>query len=285
MRGRCFIAVACAWLLWSAGPLGHTLRELLLRLPVLEGPVPTFYADGTRDQAVRVQQLITGATEYYSRTTGVALPVEVGLVGETEWHSFPAKGPSPYSHFIPSVLSLSQHIISLPTGRGHALDLLLNQLIRDSQDVRGLGLPAEELSRRFTPLAALHEIGQFYVRNARPSTPAWLIEFGSSYLASAFLAEQHPDDAGIWVAVMLASAKHVTPTPHVSGDWHAGGRAKNYLVYLGRLQARINDVQQRHGPDFLKNIRGQTDAAAVLRLIEHASPGFREWVGRHHGER
>lgn len=285
MRGRCLVAVACALLLSSAGLLARTsLRELLLRLPVLEGPVPTFYAAGAGDQAVRVQQIFTGATEYYSSRTGVTLPVEVGLVGKAEWHSFPPPGPSPYSHFIPSVLSLSHCIVSIPTGRGHALDLLLDQLVRESEDVQALGLTPEELSRRFTPLAALHEIGHFYVRTAMPSAPAWLTEFGASYLASTFLADQQPDEARIWVVVLRASAKHVTPTPHVSGDWHAGGRANNYLVYLGRLQARVNDVQQRHGADFLEHVREQTDAASVLRLIEAASPGYGEWVRRHHRE-
>jgi hypothetical protein len=285
MRGGRSVVVACALLFWSAGPLaGTSLRDLLARLPVLEGTVPIFYAGGTRDQAVRVQPLVAGAAEFYSTKTGVALSVEVGLIGPVEWHSFPHPGPTPtpYNQFITSVAPGSRYIISIPTGGGHALDPLVQQLTRDSEQVRGLGLSAEELSQRFTSLTALHEIGHFYVENAVPSAPAWLIEFVASYLTTAFLIEHHAEDARIWRTVSLTSAKYVRPKPHVSGDFHIALLANNYLVYLGRLQARVDDVYRRHGAAFLEKF---SDAPAAMRLIAHASPGFEAWVGQHHRER
>ena len=61
MRGCRLRVLACALFAWQGGVLARdSLREVLVRLPVLEGPVPTYYAAGTEDQARRLQQLIGG---------------------------------------------------------------------------------------------------------------------------------------------------------------------------------------------------------------------------------
>jgi hypothetical protein len=293
MSGCRFLVLACALFAWQSGVLARdSLRDVLVRLPVLEGPVPTYYAAGTEDQARRLQQLIGGAAEYYAAKAGGSLAVEVGLLGPDEWRSVNPR-LQPYSYFMTSVLPGSPFIISMPTGRGHALDILVRRLARESDAVAALGVSAEKLADSFTGLTALHEIGHFYARSAfeHPNghPAAWLGEFVASYLAYAFLSERHPEDARIWQTVCAASVQHLGPHSRISGDFHVAQMADNYLVYLGLLQQRVNDVHRQHGEQFVEMLRtvwqqrdSATDTRRAMRLIEGASPGFEQWVSQHH---
>lgn len=289
MSGSHRAFIASALMLWGAGSFGSTsLPEILARLPVLDGAIPAYHIAGARERAPRVQRLFEGAADDYARRLGAAPAVAIALVGPEEWRSLNAR-PQPYGAFMPSVLPGIPHLVSIPTGRGHALDVLIHGLMRDSEAVRALGLGVEELGDRFTELSALHEIGHFYARQAFGSPPAWLSEFVASYLAYAFLAAQHAEAARIWEVVCAASVEHVRPSSHVSGDFHVGRMADNYLVYLGRLQARVGEVHGRYGAEFLHALRSAwrqradaQDAAPAMRLMERASPGFEQWASRHH---
>ena len=285
--------LACSGSLVAQGDVG---RRLLERLPVLEGRVTTYYAGVSSAQAAQTQTLIQDATETYAATTGASLVVELALVGADEWrilHQHQSQ-PQPYTHFITSVRPGPPFIIWIPTGRGHALDNLVQPLARDSGMADALGLRPDQIADRFTRLLALHEIGHFYARGAFPNLttdPAawWLGEFAASYLTTAFLAAHRHEDARLWQAVCAAAVKHLRPQSAISGDLHAGQMADNYLVYLGRLQQRIDDVRRKHGDSFVSSVRaGWTEhdpAAASVRamqIVERASPGFTAWVGAHH---
>lgn len=88
-----------------------TLDELLSKLPVIEGRVPTFHPAGVRDRAGLMQQLIQDATRYYESRTGTSLIVRLALVGRAETANFnPLRLPgcSPAPHRVRFTLSSSR---------------------------------------------------------------------------------------------------------------------------------------------------------------------------------
>lgn len=68
-----------------------------------------------------------------------------------------------------------------------------------------------------------------------------------------------------------------------------GPMADNYLVYLGRLQQRVDDVHRLHGSGLLERLQSvwqEGDSVdgpgRAMRLLDQSSPGFERWVSQYH---
>ena len=110
----------------------------------------------------------------------------------------------------------------------------------------------------------------------------------ASYLTTVFLAERYPQDARIWRTVTTPFREHLAPPtsrPRFAGDVHVGAMVDSYMIYLGSLQARVNEVFRHERAEFLGTLRAvwqQQAGAGTLRILERASPGFQKWAGERH---
>lgn len=281
------LVLACAvCLCGQTTVLGRTtLDEILSKLSVLEGPVPTYYPSGAQDRAERMQRLMQEVTRYYQTRFQATLTVRLALVGRADV----ADVNPPFAGMLPGTSPGPIHTVVLPVGRGHALDTVVRHVVEQSGALRRSGSSADELSDRLAELATLHELGHRYARAGLDPAPGWYSEFVASYLASAFLADRRPDDARLWGLFCAAFLEHITPHSRPAGDFHVGIAADSYVWYLGSLQGRVAGVHARYGAGFLQQLKdvllrraSPDDWEGVRRMLERASPGFTEWSRRHH---
>ena len=277
-------------LAWAAGlcgtaaALGQTTRdEVLSKLLFLEGPVVTYYPAAGRDRAENIQHLTQEVTRYYAERTAATLTVRVALVGRSDV----AGVNPPFTRMLPGTSPGPIHTVVVPIGRGHALDIVVQQVVHRNAALQEFGLSADELSDKFTELTMLHDLGHRYARAGVDPAPGWYSEFVASYLAYSFLTDRRPEDAHLWTLFCRAFLEHITPNSRPIGDAHV--LAGDYAWYLGSLQQRVSEGHARYGRDFPQQLRAAvqehgsaSDWESARRLLERASPGFDEWSRQHH---
>jgi hypothetical protein len=268
------------------------LYEVRGELSSLDGAVRTYYADGSREMAMDLQEMLTEGLRFYETELGVRRAVELALLGPAEWRAINPRSPSgaPYSGFLPGVTQGDPPILFLPSEGGHGLEDLIRRAWEGEEEVRRLGIPLDQLTVRYTVLVGFHELGHVVAREvgAELGSP-WADELLATYLAYAFLRVKYPMDAQIWQLVSTAFVRQLDSPRKSLDDIASGVGVEGYVWYQGSLQLRAAEVWEVRGFAFLQDLQvlrreglASRSAKELVDALEVRVPGFKAWAERYH---
>ncbi len=290
----------CAWV-WhrsSVALVEFLPRVVHLHLPSLPAPVLTFYADGAKARAERLQADVRDMNAFYQEKLGAQADVTLAVLNSNQWARV---NPIPYG--LPGVLGVP-HVVFMPA---HSGGWAFRQML-----ARKEGIPVEALqdylqttqksfetaADEFVDFIALHELGHvLLMRYGIDPGCHWLNEFLASYFAYAFVAERRPERKPV---IALFGRPSTTRPRHTTlADLERlYFRVDDYGWYQGMFERRIQEMYPQAGLQFIEELRRQRPRPPTtaqdtslpeevlnriapelaLQMVEAISPGFQAWA-------
>ncbi len=273
-------------------------RVVHLNLPVLPAPVTTYYADGAKARAERLQADVRDMNAFYQERLGVQADVTLAVLNSNQWARV---NPIPFG--LPGVLGVP-HVVFMPAHSGgwtfHQMRAREGAIPADVlQDyLRTTQKTLEAASDDFVDFIALHELGHvLLMRYGIDPGCHWLNEFLASYLAYAYVAERRPERKPV---IALLGRPSVTRPRHTTlADLERlYFRVDDYGWYQGMFERRIQEMYPNAGLRFIAELRRQRprppttaqDTALpeevldriaperALQIVEAIAPGFQAWA-------
>ena len=259
--------------------------------PTLAGRVTVYYSPGYEKRAQELQSTIEEAMGFYERNLKVKADLNLAVLTPEQWaqarkspYGLPGFSESPNVIFLPATAT---GVVTRGTlGREGSISPATLAKIAST------GYSFEQGAVELTDLIAMHELGHVYAigLGLHPTRlNKWFSEFLGSYLAYAYLRQEHPELATLFHA-MAADVAMEGPRPQYTSleDFerlYTGVGPGNYSWYQGRFLQRVAQVYERKGLSFIPEVRAAFPApeqvappvAVVLQRLEKISPGFIEW--------
>jgi hypothetical protein len=280
----------------AAEQTNYLEKVVRLDLPKLKSGIPTYYSDGARERAKKLQSAIADMKAFYQKRLGLLPEVSLAVLNSNDWakvHWLP--------YGLPSIDGTPPVIFMPATSGGIAFHQMMARKAAIPPDVlRGFleknQTTFEAVADDFVDVIGFHELGHelcaSYGMDARCN---WLNEFAASYFAYAFIAERRP--ASRRVFDLLGRPSHARPKNTTLADFERlYVEVDDYGWYQGLFETRIRELYPRAGWQFLKALRNEfppTDGAIkqppvakadaippeeVLERVEKIAPGFQAWA-------
>ncbi len=271
---------------------GRLERVQALKVPHLNGMVPTYYTLGYEQRARNLQHFITAEMGFAKRRLGVRLPLFLAVLDKVEWSAAERQLPYP----MPSV-SGEPPVALMPADWSAAEDFFAKESQVDSkthEEVAARGLTWLDASHRSGDLIGGHELGHVVVdAYGIDAGTRWLNELLASYILYAYLQSDRRDL--LWLVDVVQVGNRLNfPQQHVSLDDFESqymdvlaNDGENYGWYQGQFLEQVKRVYAQQGLGFLKKVRAAFPAgssphhelgnAATLQRLEEFSPGFTAW--------
>jgi hypothetical protein len=295
---RAATVFAACTLLASAAALaqfesGRLERVQALKLPTLNGIVPTYYTPGYKERAREMQRFVIAEMKFAQRQLGVQVPLSLAVLDKAQWSVAERQLPYP----IPSVDG-EPPVALMPADWSAAEDFFARESDIDAKTREELavhGLSWHEASHRSGDLIGGHELGHEVI-NAYgiQAGTRWLNELLASYVLYAYLQGERRDL--LWLANIIQEGNRPNlPQHHVSLDDFESQYMEilskdgdNYGWYQGQFLEQVIRVYPQQGLKFLELVRAafpagsspnhQLGNAETLRRLEKFSPGFSAWA-------
>lgn len=274
------VFIATAGLAWGRSGALDTVKGLGLQ--VLEGPVPVFHADSSREQADSLVALLGASVAFFEREVGLRESFSLAVLDQESWAELTS---IPYG--LPFV-SGPPYLVCFPADINHELYKLIANGIAGAGFDQRYEMEEHELVNLFISLIGFHELGHVYARKLGLKHPNnWVFEFMATYFAYFYLDENFPRYGQLWEEVSAHMARRIKPA-HRSLEafekLYVRVGVENYAWYQMAFLLRVAEVFRMKGGQFLRTLKDhewQTESGDFyLGEMEQLMPGFREWAGR-----
>jgi hypothetical protein len=211
-----------------------------------------------------------------------------GLEPYKQPYGIPLSSTPPYIIFLPATAN------NIPTNNIRNVKPKVPQtLIREIEtlikEIKGDEATYDDAAQWMPDLIGFHEIGHQYSDvYGIHATNQWLREFLASYFAYAFLSEQYPKVARLYVALhetLLAAIKPKHTSLEDLNNLSSGVGAENYGWYQAQLLRMVKRVYEKRGLSFVTEMRKafpmsekeSVGMEAGLQRLEKIYPGFIGW--------
>jgi hypothetical protein len=266
-----------------------------LGLPVLPGPIPTYYSPGYETRAAELRDDVVRGVDFFEQKLGVAPKIYLAVLDREHWSSVCFTG-APYGMPNSRGSRSRSGLVCLPTTHEMFDELVrnikANMTEADLEAIESTGVPFEEAMRKRGDSIMYHELGHLYTGAYGIAVPnRWVNEFLANYLATAYESENPPDPQLRKFREIMGQASDRLPRPaHTSLEdferLYTGMDFQNYVWYQRQLTRRAEEVYEAEGLDFLTQVKaafppGEPRPVPVqvsLERMESIVPGFLEWA-------
>lgn len=265
-----------------------------LKIPSSTSKITVYYSPGYKMRALELRSMIEGAMRYYEERLKVKVGISLAVLNKPQFDQI-GKGLSfttvygvPWVSGPPSVAFLpATSDGSVNTDILHAKEKVAQETLKK---IKSNGFTYEKAASKVVDLIGLHELGHTYTIAYGISRPnKWLSEFLAHYFAYVYLAQTHPDWAGIYDAMHEVAFQSLTPQYTSLEDFerlYFGVGPQNYGWYQGKFVQKVIQVNKLKGLSFLAEVRKAfplEEKAPVslnegLQRLEKIVPGFVEWA-------
>ena len=273
----------------------NVLQQVVsLGLPKLSSELPTYYSEGAKARAERIEASIADMIAFYRERLGIQESINLAVLNEKDWKSV---NPNPYG--LPNAYGPPPVIFMPATTGGFAFHLMEARKDAIPADVLKAYLETnhttfETASEDFVDAIGFHELGHaLCLRYGIDPQCRWLNEFIASYFEYAYISERRPDSKRVFD--LLGRPSWARPKNRTLADFERLYSGVDDLGwYHGMFETRIRELYPKMGLQFLKELRGQFPAAAgdhqgvfvptpvppeqLLEELEKIAPGFKDWA-------
>lgn len=269
-------------------------RMKQLALPTLSGAVPSYYSEGNREHAARLQSAIEDMNVFYQKRLGVQAHVTLALLDAKDWnrvtgeeYSLPRVEGDPLVILMPA--TSDNPIYGLIGARKEAVPPNeLQAFLRDHHTT------FSSVAETFVDLIGFHELGHtLNTQFGIDSKDLWLNEFLANYWSYAYISERQTE----WKIVfgLLGRPSKTRPKNTSLEDFERlYDTVDDYGWYQGMFESRVREIYPRFGLKFLTDLKQMFPLAArgtmlpdvaarmkpaeLLERLETIAPGFQKWT-------
>jgi hypothetical protein len=269
-------------------------KVLNLGLPQLPGQIPTYYSNGAKARAQKLEAAIVDMNAFFQKRLGIRTHVTLAVLDSNDWSQVSSQ---PYG--LPNVDEDTSVIFMPATSGGLAFHQMMGRRDAIPADVLKVYLETnhttfEAVADEFVDVIGFHELGH-KLCNEYGINPRchWLNEFVASYFDYAYISERRPESKKVFD--LLGRPSKLRPKNTTLADFERlYEEVDDYGWYQGMFETRIRELYPQKGLKFLKDLHKQFPAAAghartipvpnpvppeqALGELEKIAPGFETWA-------
>jgi hypothetical protein len=251
-------------------------KEMVKNSKELKGPVKTYYSDGYEIKSMYISDDLDGMMNFYKNILNTNIDIQVMYLAEKDHLSI---APIPYG--MPFIFgSMASWHVNMPAEAG-IFDTLLSDIL--SSDLK-------KNIRDYVDLVGFHEIGHaFSYQVGLGELNHHQSEFFATYMSYAYLRENRPEKADMWLDYNRASLLLDQELNYRSLDVFnknymllTSQEPKNYLWYQAMFSLGVEKVYEEKGVDFLlESVKMLKDLhyeeEAYSNVLCQISKAYEEW--------
>ncbi|MCF8231425.1 MAG: hypothetical protein K9J27_04480 [Bacteroidales bacterium] len=254
-----------------------------LNLKTIDGNIKTYYAPGYKESAESTSNLLHKSMQFYEEHFDVWQSFALAVIDSGRWIKITQ---IPYG--LPFV-SGPPNIVCLPANSNNTLSEIILTAMEGHELHTQNEMTHEEIVNLFISLIGFHELGHIYADAYGINFPnKWIFEFAATYFAYFYLEQNFPGHSKIWMDVSEILAEELAPSHTSLNDFeemYVRVGIKNYAWYQAVFMARVKEVYQQQGKEFLEKLKKHQwtsgSSSGYLNEMENISSGFTDWAQKY----
>jgi hypothetical protein len=264
---------------------GQSLLDKIetLHLQKKDGEIIEYYSPGGEKTAGSLVKLLAKSSTYYQDQFGISENFSIAVLDSADWSEITNV---PYG--LPFV-SGPPYVVCFPSSSENKLSRIIKKSIEGYNLSADYSKTDDDLVRLFTSMIGFHELGHIYAKKYGLNFPnKWTYEFGATYFAYLYLAENYPQEADIWRRISEILVNEIKPVHTLLSDFenlYFRVGIENYAWYQVIFLLKVVETENISGAAFLKKLSGiqlsTSDDNFSLTRMEQIGPGFIKWAEKY----